>query len=199
MAWVNAVDAKQTGVQTINAGVWTGSALTQHSLLVGGASSAITSLGSATNGQIPIGSTGNDPVLATITAGTGISISNGAGTITVNSIGGGLTWNDVTGTSANMLANNGYLANNAGLVTLTLPSLVGQFEVICVQGFGAGGWQIAQNASQRIIVGDQVTSTGVGGSLASTNANDCVQLIVANVGATVTFSVQSSVGNLTLV
>jgi hypothetical protein len=36
-----------------------------------------------TNGQIPIGSTGAAPVLGTISAGTGISITNGAGSITV--------------------------------------------------------------------------------------------------------------------
>ena len=58
--------------------------ITQHSLQVGGASNALTQLGVATNGQLPIGSTGADPVLAPLTAGTGISITNGAGSITIN-------------------------------------------------------------------------------------------------------------------
>lgn len=57
----------------------------QHSLILGGNSSSINSLGVATSGQIPIGSTGSDPVLGTITAGTNISINTGAGSITINS------------------------------------------------------------------------------------------------------------------
>lgn len=61
---------------------------TSHSLLLGQGTSAVTALGAATNGQIAIGSTGADPVLAGITAGTGISVSNGAGTITVSSSAG---------------------------------------------------------------------------------------------------------------
>jgi hypothetical protein len=40
-------------------------------------------LGAATNGQIAIGSTGANPVLATITAGSGIAVTNGAGSISV--------------------------------------------------------------------------------------------------------------------
>lgn len=58
--------------------------LTNHSLLVGAGTATITNLGVATNGQIPIGSTGADPVLATITAGTNISITNAAGSITIS-------------------------------------------------------------------------------------------------------------------
>lgn len=57
--------------------------LTANSLLLGNGTGAISSLGAATDGQIPIGSTGNAPVLATLTAGSGISITNGAGSITI--------------------------------------------------------------------------------------------------------------------
>jgi hypothetical protein len=61
------------------------SGITQHSLQVGGAANALTQLGVATNGQLPIGSTGADPVLATLTAGSGVSITNAAGSITISS------------------------------------------------------------------------------------------------------------------
>lgn len=57
--------------------------LTNHSLLVGAATATITNLGVATNGQLPIGSTGADPVLATISAGTNATVTNGAGSITI--------------------------------------------------------------------------------------------------------------------
>jgi len=60
------------------------SALTEHSLLLGAGTGDIGSLGTATNGQLPIGSTDADPVLATLTGTENeISISNGAGSITV--------------------------------------------------------------------------------------------------------------------
>ena len=60
---------------------------TQHSLLLGNAAGSINNLGVAINGQLPIGSTGADPVLATLTAGAGIAITNGAGSITIASTG----------------------------------------------------------------------------------------------------------------
>ena len=56
---------------------------TAHSLLVAEGASAMTALGSATNGQIPIGSTGADPVLATLTAGTNVTVTNGPGSVTI--------------------------------------------------------------------------------------------------------------------
>lgn len=56
---------------------------TQHSLQVGNATGSLTSLGVATDGQLPIGSTGVDPVLSTLTAGSGIGITNAAGSITI--------------------------------------------------------------------------------------------------------------------
>jgi len=57
--------------------------VTNHSLSVGNAAGALTSLGVAANGQIPIGSVGANPTLATITAGTATSVVNAAGSITI--------------------------------------------------------------------------------------------------------------------
>lgn len=198
MATNNAVNITSSGIVKYDgAGTFSGVTLTQHAVLIGGASNAITST-LLTNGQLLIGNTSNDPSAATLTAGTGVSISNGAGTITVNSTGGGLTWTDVTGTSASMAVNNGYLADNAGLVTLTLPSAAAQFSVVSVAGFGSGGWKVAQNAGQLIQFGSAAaTTTGVSGSLASTNRYDCVQLIC--VVTNTTWLVIESIGNLTIV
>ena len=137
---------------------------------------------SMTNGQILLGSTGANPVLGTLTAGTGISIINNAGSVTVSGTGGGMTWTVVAGTSSAMAVNNGYVSNNAGLVTFTLPATAAVGTMLGVAGLGAGGWKVAQNASQLIHLGGSVTTTGVGGSLASTNAFDSLQLlcVVAN-------------------
>jgi len=57
--------------------------LTNHGLLLGSGVGAITPLAEASNGQLPIGSTGADPVLATLSAGAGVAITNAAGSITV--------------------------------------------------------------------------------------------------------------------
>lgn len=61
-------------------------ALTNHALVIGGGAGATPkTIAALTNGQMAIGSTGADPVPATITAGTGITVTNGAGTITIAS------------------------------------------------------------------------------------------------------------------
>lgn len=69
MAFGNAVNATQNGVQTINNGTWTGSSLTQHSVLVGGTSSAITSLVVGGTGTLLVGISGADPAFATSAEG----------------------------------------------------------------------------------------------------------------------------------
>ena len=45
--------------------------------------------GLTTNGQLIIGSTGSSAVVNTLTAGSSITITNGAGSITIASTGGG--------------------------------------------------------------------------------------------------------------
>lgn len=61
------------------------SSLTDHGLLLGSGTSAVTVLAEASNGQLPIGSTGADPSLATLT-GTAkrVTVTNGAGSITLS-------------------------------------------------------------------------------------------------------------------
>lgn len=91
--------------------------------------------------------------------------------------GGGYTWVEVTTTSQSMAADTAYIANNAGLVTLTLPLTASVGQTVIVQGKGAGGWSIAQNSGQTIHLGSSSTTTGVGGSLSSTNQYDSIELV----------------------
>jgi len=56
---------------------------TDGGILLGSGTGAFTALGVATNGQIPIGDGATDPVLATLTAGKDITITNAAGSITI--------------------------------------------------------------------------------------------------------------------
>lgn len=110
---------------------------------------------------------------------------------------GSLTWTVVTGTAQSAAVNNGYFSNNAGLVTVTLPSTAAVGSVVEVAGLGAGGWKIAQAASVLIHFGNTVTTTGTGGSLASVNQYDAARLICSV--ANTTWHVVSSIGNITVV
>lgn len=148
-----------------------------HTLPVAQGAAAFHFLGPLTNGQVLIGSTGNDPVASTLTAGPGVSISNASGSITISGTGSGIGWTEVTGTTQLMVADSGYVSNNAGVVTFTLPTTAAFGTAISIIGKGAGGWLIAQNANQLIQVGSVASTTGVGGSVASTNRYDSIDLI----------------------
>lgn len=200
MATNNAINLNAAGIAKYDgSGTFSAITVTNHNLLIGAASNGITSL-ALTDGQLAIGSTGADPTASTLTAGTGVSITNGAGSITIAATGGGLAFVDVTGTTQAMAVNTTYLADNVGLVTLTLPATAAQGSIIEVKGFGSGGWAIAQNANQQIRFGSATATTvGVSGSLASTNLNDGVKLLAAVGGASTIWTVLSSQGNITIV
>lgn len=80
---VSLTGAYVSGTLPIANGGTGATSFTANSLLVGNGSSALSALGAATNGQIPVGRTGLSPVLATITAGSNITVTNGSGTITI--------------------------------------------------------------------------------------------------------------------
>ena len=99
--------------------------LTNHSLQVGGSGTTLTQLGVASNGQLPIGSTGADPVLATLTAGTGISVTNGAGSITIAATGTtNLNYTNVNTSPYVVLSTDEYLSVDCsgGAITLEFPN-----------------------------------------------------------------------------
>lgn len=148
------------------------------------------------NGTLVIGAgTTSDPVVSTLTAGSGISITNGAGSITISSTGG-FSWNEITVVAANMSVNNGYIANNAGLVTLTMPATAAIGDCVQVVGKGTGGWRIAQNAGQTIHFANNDTTAGAGGRLDSTGQYDTVELVC--ITANTDWAVIDSVGAITV-
>ena len=167
---------------------------TAHGILVAEGASAATPIVLGA-GQLLIGTTSSDPSAATLTAGANTTITSISGSITIGSSVG--AWVDQTGTSVTMAVNTNYVADNAALVTLTLPSTAAFGSQFTVAGKGAGGWKIAQAASQQINFGNVATTSGTGGSLASSNAFDVVSLVctTANTG----FLVISSIGNITYV
>lgn len=137
----------------------------------------------------------NGMVIYNTTTAT-VQMYQNAAWVSVGASGGGITWSAVTGTTQAMAINTGYIANNAALVTLTLPATASVGDVFRVVGLGAGGWRIAQNASQVIHFGNQDTTTGTGGRLDFTHKYDAVEIVcvVANTG----FTVISSVGAIAI-
>ena len=75
-----------------------------HGIVVSGATttSPLSAL-TLTNGQIVIGSTGGAPTAATITAGTGISITNGSNSISI-AVNGSVVGETITGDSGGALS-----------------------------------------------------------------------------------------------
>lgn len=106
-------------------------------------------------------------------------------------------WLNTTTTTQAMAVNTGYISNNAALSTFTLPAAATIGQRVAIQGAGAGGWLLAQNAGQTIHFGSVTTTAGAGGSLASTNANDHIELICT--ATNTTWQAYGSQGNLTYV
>lgn len=109
-----------------------------------------------------------------------VMVSNGTIWTSAAPAAGGITITEVTGTTQTAVINAGYITNNAGLVTVTLPTTAVVGSVIEIYGSGAGGWAIAQNASGQIIGDGTVgglTTVGVTGTLTSTNRYDTGRLV----------------------
>ncbi len=110
-----------------------------------------------------------------------------------------IPWNFITTTSQQMDMNCNFVANNASLVTLTLPvaasSVVG--AIVRISNLGAGGFRIAQNASQTIQVGTINSTVGVGGSVSSNSTYSSIWLICTTANTTWTACVTQ--GNFTIV
>lgn len=153
--------------------------LTSNGVLIGNGTSGITVTAEGATGQVLTGVTGADPVWA-----------SPASTI--------YPWTVVTGTTQSLAINNGYIANNAGLVTMTLPSTAAVGSTIRVTGMNnATGWKVAQNASQQIFISTVNTTSGTGGSLASSATRDSITLLC--IVADTTWNAIEVVGNITYV
>lgn len=107
-----------------------------------------------------------------------------------------MKWTDQTGASVSMAVNNGYVADSGSLVTLTLPTTAAVGDRVRVAGFGAGGWKVEQGSGQVIHFGNQDTTSGASGYIASLNRYDAVELVC--VVANTDWAVVSSQGNMTV-
>ena len=125
--------------------------------------------------------------------GTGMNITGSGNDITFNSTGG-FSWVNVTAATQTLAPGTAYLANRASIITFSLPATAAFGATYLVAGYGAGGWTIAQNAGQSIIVGPLTSTVGVGGSVASVIQSDSIELVC--VVANTTFKAINTQGNV---
>jgi hypothetical protein len=182
-----------TTLGTIATGTWEGtdigvahggtgaSSLTDGGILLGSGTGAITALGVATNGQIPIGDGSGDPVLATISGTSNqVDVTNGAGSITLSlsssyvgqssittlgTIGTG-TWEgtDVAvahgGTGASSFTDNAILMGN-GTGAVTPAHGISGYDsnaILKFQGAGAALYLTDTNSTRQLQITHQQNS-----------------------------------------
>jgi hypothetical protein len=178
MATNNSINAKTAGLVTYDgSGTWSAQSITQHAVPVGGANSqSLTSLSVGSNGQVLVGSTGADPVFATLTGTGGITFTTGAGTLAINNTGGGLSWS-VISADQTAATNHGYFANKGSLLTLTLPTTTVVGDVIALVNInGAAFAKILSANPGTINIGTSVCTANTG-SLTSTGLGDAIFLV----------------------
>jgi len=149
-----------TSLGTVTTGTWSASTIAVNK---GG-----TGQTSYTDGQLLIGnSTGNTLTKATLTAGTGVTITNGNGSITISAAGSGGTVTGVTGTAP--IASSGgtapdislSLKANGGLVTETnaLAVDLGASSITGTLGVADGGTGQTTYTDGQLLIGNSTGNT----------------------------------------
>ena len=107
-------------------------------------------------------------------------------------------WVNQTTASVTISPNTNYVINaGASLVTLTIPVTFPFGATFGIVGLSSGGWQVAQSAGQSIVAGNDTTTVGATGFLASTLATDNISAVCTS--ANTTFSVYPApFGNITV-
>lgn len=197
MATNNAINAKTAGLVTYDgAGSFSATSVTQHAVPVGGANAqTLTSLAVGSNGQVLVGSTAADPVFATLTGTGGITFTTGAGSLAINSTGGGLTW-AVISADQTASVNHGYFCNKGSLLTLTLPTTTVVGDTIALVNINGAAFSKILSANPGTINLGSSVCTANTGSLTSTALGDVI-FLVAQTTASVWYA-HSVQGNFTV-
>lgn len=181
-----------SSIGTITTGSWNGSVVAGQ---YGGTGIANTGKTITLGGNLV--TSGANDVTFTSTGPTNLTLPTSGTLATTAQITGVLPTTVVTGTTQQAAVNSCYVANNAGAVIVTLPSVAAVGDEVQVMNWQAG-FVVAQNANQLVKIGGSITTTGVGGSLTSgTSTYDSLimKCVVAN-NEWIAYGVQ---GNLTVV
>ena len=179
-----------TGVGTLTAGTWNGSTI---GTAYGGTGLTAT----PSNGQLPIGN-GSGYSLATLTAGTNVSISNTAGGITISATpaaGGTVQSVDVSGGTTGLTTSGGPVTVT-GTITLagTLVVANGGTGATTLTGYVYGNGTSAMSASTTI---PNTAITGLG--TMSTQSAGAVAITGGTINGTTIGATTTATGNFTTV
>lgn len=95
------------------------------------------------------------------------------------------------------VSDNGYFVNTAGNINISLPATSAIGDTIEISEISTGTWTITQAAGQRVRLGSQQTTLGVGGSLASTQPGDSIRITCYSPNSL--WVSTSSTGNITVI
>jgi len=140
-------DSNTAGTLTLSGGRSRSGSLTlsdstQHAVPLFGVGGLVSEIGPLTNGQLVVGSTGVAPVAATLTAGTNVSITNGAGSITINASAGAqiisITALDDTDSPYTVLSADFYMSCDVsgGVLSILMPDGPTTGRVLLVKDVG---------------------------------------------------------------
>lgn len=197
----NGTSAVTASAQLAVASGGTGAAtLTNHGVLIGAGTSAVSGLTVGGDGQILVGSVGANPVFATPTSPDGsITFGGTAGAFTAtitNPVG--IAWASISGTSQSAAVNTGYVANNSGATTVTLPATaaVGAIVRLVQSALNTGGFVLTGNTGQTIQLGTAISASAGTVSSTSSTGGDVIEVVctVANTK----WVALSSVGSLSV-
>lgn len=150
------------------------------------------------NDGIAVGPDGSGNINVVGTTGQAFFSGNAlTNTLTLSLPGAGFNW-QIKSADFTAAPGFGYLILSAGNINVTLPS--GTFgDSFAVVEIGSGTWTIKQNASDSIKIGNILTTTGAGGSIASTQSGDNLTLVCWADGPGASWVVVNQDGNLTVV
>lgn len=169
--WVNSMLGASditSGVLPVSRGGTNTSSLSGNRLMVS-TPTAITEAAALTNGQLLIGSTGGAPVAANLTQGTGVTITNSAGGITISATGSGGTVTSVTGTAPITVS-----------ASTTVPNVSMAKATTSVDGYlSSTDWNIFNNKQNSLASGATIN-----GIVYPATSSDTLQIPLAPVNLT---------------
>lgn len=131
-----------------------------------------------------------------VIGGSGIVTSGSGSTVTITS-SASVIW-QTTSSSGTLSVDNGYVCiAPGGALSLALPAVSSVGDFIAITLDGATSWTVTQGAGQQIRFGNLETTSGAGGSLASTDQGDTIRMVCSV--ANTRWNVIDSIGNITVV
>lgn len=182
-SWSTATYPSTTTVSQIlyssSTNVVAGLATANQGVLTTGATGIPVITALATNGQLIIGSTAGVPAAATLSAGTGIAITNGSNSISIANVQGGFAWSDTSGT-VTAVAQNGYFITTT--CTSTLPASPSEGDTVKYIVDTTNLLTITGNTGQKIRIGTQLSAAA--GTAVNTQRGDAITLVYRTSGTT---------------